>query len=54
MSKLTICTPFAAHGLLYVGSGYFQDPVRGPFVIKPGARGDITLCDGATVSADIA
>ena len=42
MSKLTICTPFAAHGLLYVASGYFQDPVRGLFAIKPGASGDIT------------
>jgi len=42
MSKLTICTPFAAHGLLYVASGYFQDPVRGIFAIKPGAGGDIT------------
>lgn len=54
MSKLTIGTPFTAHGLLYVGSGYFQDPVRGLFVIKPGARGDITLRDGATSSDAIA
>jgi outer membrane protein assembly factor BamB len=50
MSKLTIGTPFTAHGLLYLGSGYFQDPVRGLFVIKPGARGDITLRDGTTSS----
>ncbi|HEY2573963.1 MAG TPA: PQQ-binding-like beta-propeller repeat protein [Verrucomicrobiaceae bacterium] len=42
MSKLTIGTPFAAHDLLYVGSGYFQDGVRGLFAIKPGASGDIT------------
>lgn len=42
MSLLTICTPFAAHGLLFVGSGYFQSPVRGLFAIKPGAKGDIT------------
>jgi outer membrane protein assembly factor BamB len=53
-SKLTIATPFTAHGLLYVSSGYFQDPVRGLFVIKPGARGDITLRNGATSSAAIA
>lgn len=42
MSSLTVCTPFAARGLLYVGSGYFQSPVRGLFAIKPGALGDIT------------
>jgi len=42
MSKLTICTPFTTHRLLYVASGYFQDPVRGLFAIKPGANGDIT------------
>jgi len=54
MSKLTIGTPFAAHGLLYLGSGYFQDPVRGLFVIKPGARGDITLPSGTSGSTAIA
>ena len=54
MSALTICTPLAAHGLLYVGSGYFQSPVRGLFAIKPAARGDITLRDGATSSDAIA
>jgi outer membrane protein assembly factor BamB/regulation of enolase protein 1 (concanavalin A-like superfamily) len=43
MSALTICTPLAANGLLFVGSGYFQSPVRGLFAIKPTARGDITL-----------
>ncbi|MGH9847673.1 MAG: serine hydrolase [Blastocatellia bacterium] len=39
MSKLTFCTPFAANGLLYVGSGYFQDSVRGLFAIKSGVKG---------------
>ena len=38
MSKLSICTPFAAHGLLYVASGYFQDSVRGLFAAICGAR----------------
>lgn len=42
MSPLTIATPYTAHGLLFVSSGYFQAPVRGLFAIKPGVRGDIT------------
>lgn len=42
MSSLTIGTPFTAHGLLFLGSGYFQDQTRGFFAIKPGAKGDIT------------
>ncbi len=43
MSVLTIPSPFAAHGFLYVTSGYFQDRKRPIWVIKPGASGDITL-----------
>jgi len=42
MSTLTVGTPFAAHGLLFVGSGYFGDSKRGLFAIKPDVRGDIT------------
>ena len=54
MSEATICTPFAANGLLYVASGLVSSPVRGLFVIKPGAHGDITLRDGATSNEAIA
>ena len=54
MSTVTICTPFSAHGLLYVGSGFVADSQRGMFAIKPEARGDITLPDGATSSEAIA
>ena len=43
MSVLTIPSPFAAHGMLYVTSGYFQDRKRPIWVIKPGATGDITI-----------
>ena len=43
MSVLTIPSPFAAHGLLYITSGYFQDRRRPVWVIKQGAEGDITL-----------
>jgi outer membrane protein assembly factor BamB len=43
MSKITIPTPFAAHGLLFVSSGYVMDTNRPLYAIKPGAKGDITL-----------
>jgi len=42
MSSITVCTPFAAEGLLYVASGYFQDKLRPVYAIRPGAAGDIT------------
>jgi outer membrane protein assembly factor BamB len=41
-------TPFAQHGLLYVSSGYFSDPRRPVFAIRPGASGDISLKAGET------
>ena len=50
MSNLTIPSPFAAEGLLYITSGYFQDKIRPVFAIKPGATGDIKLDDGATAN----
>ena len=43
MSSIAIPQPFAAHGLLYVSSGYIGDNNRPVFAIKPGASGDITL-----------
>lgn len=46
MSNLIIPSPFAAHGLLYLSSGYFADQKRPIWVIKPGARGDISLKEG--------
>ena len=36
-------TPFAQGGILYVSSGYFSDPKRPVFAIRPGASGDISL-----------
>jgi outer membrane protein assembly factor BamB len=42
MSVLTIPTPFARHGLLYVASGYVLDRNRPMLAIRPGADGDIT------------
>jgi outer membrane protein assembly factor BamB len=46
MSSIAIPQPFAAHGLLYVSSGYVGDQKRPVFAIKPGASGDITLAEG--------
>lgn len=54
MSSIVIPTPFAAHGLLYLASGYVGDENRPVYVIRPGARGDITLADGATSSEHVA
>ena len=54
MSSITIPTPFARFGLLYVASGYVGDPVRPVYAIRPGASGDITLAKDQTTSEFIA
>ena len=43
MSGLTIPTPFARHGLLYISSGYPGGGLRPVYVVKPGAAGDISI-----------
>ncbi len=43
MSGLTIPTPFARHGLVYVSSGYPGGGLRPVYAIRPGASGDISL-----------
>ncbi len=48
MSSITIATPYAANGLLYVSSGYVGDKLKALYAIKPGASGDITLPAGTT------
>ena len=42
MSGLVIPSPFVAHGMCYIASGYVGDSHRPTFAIKPGASGDIT------------
>ena len=42
-SSITIATPYAKFGLLYVTSGYVGDPRKPMFAIRPGAKGDISL-----------
>ena len=53
-SAITIATPYAAHGLLYVSSGFVLDRTRPIWAIRPGASGDFTLPDGVDSSAAIA
>lgn len=46
MSGITIPTPMAKDGLLYITSGYVMDRNRPVYAIRPGAKGDITLKEG--------
>jgi outer membrane protein assembly factor BamB len=54
MSSITIPTPFARHGLLFVSSGYVGDQKRPTYAIKPGATGDISLAPGETANTYVA
>jgi len=54
MSIIQIPTPLAAHGLLYISSGYPADALRPVYAIRPGASGDISLKKDETASAFIA
>ncbi len=49
-----IPTPFAAHGLLYVASGYVGDREKHVYAIRPGAVGDISLKSGESNNEHIA
>ncbi|MDQ3625121.1 MAG: PQQ-binding-like beta-propeller repeat protein, partial [Verrucomicrobiota bacterium] len=54
MSSITIATPYAADGLLYVSSGYVGDKLKPLYAIRPGASGDITPPQGQTSGEFIA
>jgi outer membrane protein assembly factor BamB len=54
MSSITIATPYASDGLLYVSSGYVLDDLRPIYAIRPGASGDISLEEGETENEFIA
>ena len=43
MTSIHAVTPISSHGLLFVSSGYFPDPLRPTYAIRPGATGDISL-----------
>jgi outer membrane protein assembly factor BamB len=51
-SEITVPTPFVAHDLIFVASGY--RPVQPIWAIRPGSRGDLSLTDGETSSDAIA
>lgn len=54
MSSITIATPYADKGLLYISSGYVNDAKRPLYAIRPGATGDISLKPEQTRNAYIA
>lgn len=43
MSDISVCTPHAGDGLLYVASGYVGSRLRPVYAIRPGGKGDISL-----------
>ena len=52
MSEITTPTPFVAHDLIFVTSGYA--PIQPIYAIKPGGNGDLTLPKGKESSDFIA
>lgn len=48
MTVNTVPTPFTAHGLVYISSGYPGGSPRPVYAVRPGAAGDITLKAGET------
>ena len=46
MSILVIPSPFAAHGLCYISSGYIGDAHRPTFAMRPGATGKLNVENG--------
>jgi outer membrane protein assembly factor BamB len=54
MSGITIATPYADQGLVYISSGYVADRLKPLYAIRPGASGDISLASGQTTNASIA
>ena len=54
MSGITISTPYASHGMVYISSGFVMSRDKPIYAIRPGAKGDISLKDGATSNEFIA
>lgn len=54
MSSLVIPSPFAAHGMVYLSSGYVGDSHRPTFAIKPGGKGLIAEDSDYESSPEIA
>ena len=49
-SEIVVPTPFVAHGLIFVASGYA--PIQPIYAIRPEARGDLGASDGEDASDD--
>jgi len=54
MSSITIPTPVAGCGMVFVSSGFVLDPMRPIYAIRPGAAGDIGPKKDETASRSIA
>ena len=50
-SEIVVPTPFVAHGLIYVSSGY--SPIQPIYAIRPEARGDISPGENNTTNESI-
>ncbi len=50
-SEIVVPTPFVAHNLIFVASGY--SPIQPIYAIRPDARGDISLDDDTLTNASI-
>jgi outer membrane protein assembly factor BamB len=50
-SEIVVPTPFVAHNLIYIASGY--QPIQPIYAIKPEARGDITPPGDSTTNESI-
>jgi imidazolonepropionase-like amidohydrolase/outer membrane protein assembly factor BamB len=51
-SEITVPTPLAAHGLVFITSGY--RPIQPIYAVRLGSRGDLSLKDGKSSSDAIA
>jgi outer membrane protein assembly factor BamB len=51
-SEIVVPTPFAAHGLVYLTSGYA--PIQPIYAVRAGLSGDVTPAEGQTSNAGVA
>jgi outer membrane protein assembly factor BamB len=54
MSHITVATPYADGGFVYVTSGFTRDKERPLYAIRPGGADDISLAAGKTSNSAIA
>jgi outer membrane protein assembly factor BamB len=54
MSSITTVTPYSHGDTLYISSGYVLDKQKPIYAVRPGAKGDISLGEGATANDYVA